>query len=135
MIKVALCDDHAMVGRVSATRCPKLDITVVERPPATQMSGSLPERRRDVLVLDLNFLDAADWRFLPSLAMKKLPRAGADGVDVCRRPVCHTLFTRAGADGYLSKDWRSLWSSLLQYEPATSGRKYITPVVSGDVGQ
>lgn len=130
MIKVVLCDDHAMVRRgIRDTLSEAVDIQV------TGESGSYSEVREvlrnvecDVLVLDLNLPGRGGLEVLASL------REGGSNV----RVLIVSMFAedqyairclRAGAHGYLNKagDPAELVSAV---RTIAQGRKYVTAAVS-----
>lgn len=130
MIKVVLCDDHAMVRRgIRDTLSEAVDIQV------TGESGSYSEVREvlrntacDVLVLDLNLPGRGGLEVLASL------REGGSNV----RVLIVSMFAedqyairclRAGAHGYLNKagDPAELVAAV---RTIAQGRKYVTAAVS-----
>lgn len=130
MIKVVLCDDHAMVRRgIRDTLSEAVDIQV------TGESGSYSEVREvlrttacDVLVLDLNLPGRGGLEVLASL------KEGGSNV----RVLIVSMFAedqyairclRAGAHGYLNKagDPAELVSAV---RTIAQGRKYVTAAVS-----
>lgn len=130
MIKVVLCDDHAMVRRgIRDTLSEAVDIQV------TGESGSYSEVREvlrntecDVLVLDLNLPGRGGLEVLASL------REGGSSV----RVLIVSMFAedqyairclRAGAHGYLNKagDPAELVAAV---RTIAQGRKYVTAAVS-----
>ena len=130
MIKVVLCDDHAMVRRgIRDTLSEAVDIQV------TGESGSYSEVREilrtaacDVLILDLNLPGRGGLEVLASL------KEGGSTV----RVLIVSMFAedqyairclRAGAHGYLNKagDPNELISAV---RTIAQGRKYVTAAVS-----
>lgn len=130
MIKVVLCDDHAMVRRgIKDTLADATDIQVVGE------SGSYTEVRElirttpcDVLILDLNLPGRGGLEVLASLR--------EDHSNI--RVLIVSMFAedqyairclRAGADGYLNKagDPGQLIPAV---RALASGRKYLTPAIS-----
>jgi DNA-binding NarL/FixJ family response regulator len=130
MIRVVLCDDHAMVRRgIKDTLADAGDIEVVGE------SGSYSEVREvirkipcDVLLLDLNLPGRGGLEVLSSL------REGHSPIKV----LIVSMFAedqyalrclRAGADGYLNKagDPAELIPAV---RALASGRKYVTPEIS-----
>lgn len=130
MIKVVLCDDHAMVRRgIRDTISDAVDIQVVGE------SGSYAEVRDvlrttpcDVLILDLNLPGRGGLEVLASL------RETGSSI----RVLIVSMFAedqyalrclRAGADGYLNKagDPAELIAAV---RVLASGRKYVTPEIS-----
>lgn len=130
MIKVALCDDHAMVRRgIRDTLAEAVDIVVVgEAASYTEVKGLLRQTPCDVLVLDLNLPGRGGLEVLTSLR--------EEGSSV--RVLIVSMYAedqfairclRAGADGYLNKagDPAELVSAV---RTIAHGRKYITPALS-----
>ncbi len=130
MIKVVLCDDHAMVRRgIRDTLSEAVDIQV------TGESGSYSEVREvlrtvacDVLILDLNLPGRGGLEVLASLR---------EGGSTARVLIC-SMFAedqyairclRAGAHGYLNKagDPAELVAAV---RTIAQGRKYVTAAVS-----
>lgn len=130
MIKVILCDDHAMVRRgIRDTLAEAVDIQVVGE------SGSYSEVRDlirttpcDVLILDLNLPGRGGLEVLASL------REDQSAI----RVLIVSMFAedqyairclRAGADGYLNKagDPSELIPAV---RSLAKGRKYVTPEIS-----
>ncbi len=130
MIRVVLCDDHAMVRRgIKDTLADAGDIEVVGE------SGSYSEVREvirniscDVLLLDLNLPGRGGLEVLASL------REGHSDIKV----LIVSMFAedqyalrclRAGADGYLNKagDPAELITAV---RALANGRKYVTPEIS-----
>ena len=130
MIKVVLCDDHAMVRRgIRDTLAEAVDIQVVGE------SGSYSEVRElirttpcDVLILDLNLPGRGGLEVLASL------REDHSSI----RVLIVSMFAedqyairclRAGADGYLNKagDPSELIPAV---RSLAKGRKYVTPEIS-----
>ncbi|MDO8284754.1 MAG: response regulator transcription factor [Rhodoferax sp.] len=130
MIKVILCDDHAMVRRgIRDTLAEAVDIQVVGE------SGSYSEVRElirttpcDVLILDLNLPGRGGLEVLASL------REDQSAI----RVLIVSMFAedqyairclRAGADGYLNKagDPSELIPAV---RSLAKGRKYVTPEIS-----
>lgn len=130
MIRVALCDDHAMVRRgIRDTLAEAVDIVVVgEAASYTEVKGLLRQTPCDVLVLDLNLPGRGGLEVLTSLR--------EEGSSV--RVLIVSMYAedqfairclRAGADGYLNKagDPAELVSAV---RTIAQGRKYITPALS-----
>lgn len=130
MIRVILCDDHAMVRRgIRDTLADAGDIVVVGE------SGSYSEFREvirnapcDVLLLDLNLPGRGGLEVLTSLreqhsAIKVLI------VSMFAEDQYALRCLRAGADGYLNKagDPAELIPAV---RALASGRKYVTPQIS-----
>ena len=130
MIKVVLCDDHAMVRRgIRDTLSEAVDIQVVgEASNYSEVRDVLRNQPCEVLILDLNLPGRGGLEVLASL------REG--GSDV--RVLIVSMFAedqyairclRAGAHGYLNKagDPTELVAAV---RTIAQGRKYVTPAVS-----
>ena len=130
MIKVVLCDDHAMVRRgIRDTLSEAVDIQVVgEASNYSEVRDVLRNQSCEVLILDLNLPGRGGLEVLASL------REG--GSDV--RVLIVSMFAedqyairclRAGAHGYLNKagDPTELVAAV---RTIAQGRKYVTPAVS-----
>ena len=130
MIKVILCDDHAMVRRgIRDTLSEAVDIQV------TGESGSYSEVREalrttpcDVLILDLNLPGRGGLEVLSSMretgsAVRVLV------VSMFAKDQYAIRCLRAGAHGYLNKagDPNELIAAV---RTIAQGRKYVTPAVS-----
>lgn len=130
MIKVVLCDDHAMVRRgIRDTISDAVDIQVVGE------SGSYAEVREvlrttpcDVLILDLNLPGRGGLEVLASLREADSPIRVLI-VSMFAEDQYALRCLRAGADGYLNKagDPAELISAV---RVLASGRKYVTPEIS-----
>ncbi|MBK6999185.1 MAG: response regulator transcription factor [Rhodoferax sp.] len=130
MIKVVLCDDHAMVRRgIRDTISDAVDIQVVGE------SGSYAEVREvlrttpcDVLILDLNLPGRGGLEVLASLREVGSPIRVLI-VSMFAEDQYALRCLRAGADGYLNKagDPVELISAV---RVLASGRKYVTPEIS-----
>ena len=130
MIKVILCDDHAMVRRgIRDTITEAVDIQVVGE------AGSYPELREqmrgnacDVLVLDLNMPGRGGLEVLAAL---KEEGSSVKTLVVSMYPEDQYAIRclRAGANGYLNKagDPAEL---VLAIRTVVQGRKYVTPEVA-----
>lgn len=130
MIKVVLCDDHAMVRRgIRDTLAEAIDIQVVGE------SGSYSEVRElirttpcDVLILDLNLPGRGGLEVLASL---REDRSSIRVLIVSMFPEDQYAIRclRAGADGYLNKagDPGELIPAV---RSLSKGRKYVTPEIS-----
>ena len=130
MIKVVLCDDHAMVRRgIRDTLAEAVDIQVVGE------SGSYSEVRElsrttpcDVLILDLNLPGRGGLEVLASL---REDRSSIRVLIVSMFPEDQYAIRclRAGADGYLNKagDPSELIPAV---RSLANGRKYVTPEIS-----
>jgi len=130
MIKVVLCDDHAMVRRgIRDTLAEAVDIQVVgEAGSYAEVKEVLRNTECDVLVLDLNLPGRGGLDVLASL------REAESSV----RVLVVSMFPedqyairclRAGAQGYLNKAGDP--ADLIKAVRALAlGRKYVTPEVS-----
>ncbi len=130
MIKVILCDDHAMVRRgIRDTLAEAIDIQVVGE------SGSYSEVRElirtnpcDVLILDLNLPGRGGLEVLASLREDHSPIRVLI-VSMFAEDQYAIRCLRAGADGYLNKagDPSELIPAV---RSLAKGRKYVTPEIS-----
>ena len=130
MIRVVLCDDHAMVRRgIRDTLADAVDIQVVAE------SGSYAEVREvlrttacDVLLLDLNLPGRGGLEVLASLRETNSP-IRVLVVSMFAEDQYAIRCLRAGADGYLNKagDPAELIPAV---RAIANGRKYVTPEVS-----
>ncbi len=130
MIKVILCDDHAMVRRgIRDTLAEAIDIQVVGE------SGSYSEVRElirttpcDVLILDLNLPGRGGLEVLASLREDHSPIRVLI-VSMFAEDQYAIRCLRAGADGYLNKagDPGELIPAV---RSLAKGRKYVTPEIS-----
>jgi len=130
VIKVVLCDDHAMVRRgIRDTLSEAVDIQVVgESASYSEVREALRNTHCDVLILDLNLPGRGGLEVLASL------REGGSAVRVL---IC-SMFAedqyairclRAGAHGYLNKagDPAELVAAV---RTIAQGRKYVSAAVS-----
>jgi len=130
VIKVVLCDDHAMVRRgIRDTLSEAVDIQVVgEAGSYSEVREVLRDTPCDILILDLNLPGRGGLEVLASL------REGGSEV----RVLIVSMFAedqyairclRAGAHGYLNKagDPNTLITAV---RTIAQGRKYVTPAVS-----
>jgi two-component system invasion response regulator UvrY len=130
VIKVVLCDDHAMVRRgIRDTLAEAVDIQV------TGESGSYAEVREllrqvpcDVLVLDLNLPGRGGMEVLASLRESDSP-VRVLIVSMFAEDQYAIRCLRAGAHGYLNKagDPAEL---VLAVRAIAQGRRFVTPMVS-----
>lgn len=130
MIKVILCDDHAMVRRgIKDTLADAADIEVVGE------CGSYSEVRElirstpcHVLILDLNLPGRGGLEVLASLREDKSPIKVLI-VSMFAEDQYAIRCLRAGADGYLNKagDPSELIPAV---RSLAKGRKYVTPEIS-----
>lgn len=130
MIKVILCDDHAMVRRgIKDTLTDTTDIQVVgEAIGYTDVRSLIRTTACDVLILDLNLQGRGGLEVLASLreeqsAIKVLI------VSMFAEDQYAIRCLRAGADGYLNKagDPAEL---ILAVRALAKGRKYVTAEIS-----
>ncbi|MFM2036560.1 MAG: hypothetical protein RL459_1825 [Pseudomonadota bacterium] len=130
MIRVILCDDHAMIRRgIRDTLAEAVDIQVVaETGSYSEVREALRRHPCDVLVLDLNLPGRGGMEVLSSL------REGESSVKV----LIVSMFPedqyairclRAGAQGYLNKagDPANLVTAV---RTLAQGRKFVTPEVA-----
>ena len=130
MIRVILCDDHAMIRRgIRDTLAEAVDIQVVaETGSYSEVREALRNTHCDVLVLDLNLPGRGGMEVLSSL------REGDSPVKV----LIVSMFPedqyairclRAGAQGYLNKagDPANLVTAV---RTLAQGRKFVTPEVA-----
>ena len=130
MIKVILCDDHAMVRRgIRDTISEAVDIQVVGE------AGSYPELRElmrkttcDVLVLDLNMPGRGGLEVLAAL---KDEGSTVKSLVVSMYPEDQYAIRclRAGARGYLNKAGEPA-ELVAAIRTVMQGRKYVTPEVA-----
>ena len=130
MIRVVLCDDHAMVRRgIRDTLSEAIDIQI------TGESGSYVEVREmlrsapcDVLVLDLNLPGRGGMEVLASLRETNSPTRVLI-VSMFAEDQYAIRCLRAGAHGYLNKagDPADLINAV---RAIAQGRKFVTPAVS-----
>jgi two-component system, NarL family, invasion response regulator UvrY len=130
MIRVVLCDDHAMVRRgIRDTLVEAVDIEVTgEASTYAEVKDVLRATPCDVLVLDLNLPGRGGLEVLASLRE----------LESSTRVLIVSMFAedqyalrclRAGAHGYLNKAGDP--NELIQAVRAiATGRKYVTPAVS-----
>ena len=130
MIRVILCDDHAMIRRgIRDTLAEAVDIQVVaETGSYSEVREALRKHPCDVLVLDLNLPGRGGMEVLSSL------REGESSLKV----LIVSMFPedqyairclRAGAQGYLNKagDPANLVTAV---RTLAQGRKFVTPEVA-----
>lgn len=130
MIKVVLCDDHAMVRRgIRDTLGEAVDLQVVgEAGSYTEVRELLRATPCDVLILDLNMPGRGGLEVLASLREASSPIKVLI-VSMFAEDQYAIRCLRAGADGYLNKagDPGELIPAV---RALASGRKYVTPAVS-----
>lgn len=130
MIKVVLCDDHAMIRRgIRETLSEATDIQVVaESGSYSEVREALRNHPCDVLVLDLNLPGRGGLEVLGSLR-----EAGST-----IRVLIVSMFAedqyairclRAGADGYLNKAGNPA-DLIAAVRTLASGRKHVSPEVA-----
>jgi DNA-binding NarL/FixJ family response regulator len=130
MIKVVLCDDHAVVRRgIRDTISEAVDIRVVGE------AGSYPELREqlrktpcDVLVLDLNMPGRGGLEVLAALREEGSP-VKALVVSMYPEDQYAIRCLRAGARGYLNKAGDPA-EMVVAIRTVQQGRKYVTPEVA-----
>ena len=130
MIKVVVCDDHAVVRRgIRDTISEAVDIQVVGE------AGSYPELREqlrktpcDVLVLDLNMPGRGGLEVLAALREEGSP-VKALVVSMYPEDQYAIRCLRAGARGYLNKAGDPA-EMIAAIRTVQQGRKYVTPEVA-----
>ena len=130
MIKVILCDDHAVVRRgIRDTIAEAVDIQVVGE------AGSYPELREqlrktpcDVLVLDLNMPGRGGLEVLAALREEGSP-VKTLVVSMYPEDQYAIRCLRAGARGYLNKAGEPA-EMITAVRTVHQGRKYVTPEVA-----
>lgn len=130
MIKVILCDDHAVVRRgIRDTISEAVDIQVVGE------AGSYPELREqmrktvcDVLVLDLNMPGRGGLEVLAALREEGSP-VRTLVVSMYPEDQYAIRCLRAGARGYLNKAGEPA-EMIAAIRTVFEGRKYVTPEVA-----
>jgi len=130
VIRVILCDDHAMVRRgIKDTLSDTLDIEVVaEASSYAEVKESLRNHPCDVLILDLSLPGRGGMDVLASLKEAASPTKVLI-VSMFAEDQYAIRCLRAGAQGYLNKagDPSELISAV---RAIAQGRKYVTPAVS-----
>ncbi len=130
MIRVVLCDDHAMVRRgIRDTLADAVDIQVVaESASYAEVREVLRTTACDVLLLDLNLPGRGGLEVLASLREANSP-IRVLVVSMFAEDQYAIRCLRAGADGYLNKagDPAELIPAV---RAIANGRKYVTPEVS-----
>lgn len=130
MIKVILCDDHAMVRRgIKDTLTDATDIQVVgEASGYAEVRALMRSTQCDVLLLDLNLQGRGGLEILASLREEQSP-VKVLIVSMFAEDQYAIRCLRAGADGYLNKAGDP--AELIRAVRAlASGRKYVTPEIS-----
>ncbi len=130
MIRVMLCDDHAMVRRgIRDTLLDALDIQVVaEASSYSEVKDALRNHPCEVLILDLNLSGRGGMEVLSSLK-ETASTTKVLVVSMFAEDQYAIRCLRAGAQGYLNKagDPAELISAV---RAIAQGRKYVTPAVS-----
>ena len=130
MIKVILCDDHAMVRRgIKDTLAEAADIEVVgEASGYVEVRTLIRTHPCDVLILDLNLQGRGGLEVLASLREDQSPIKVLI-VSMFAEDQYAIRCLRAGADGYLNKagDPAELIPAV---RALAKGRKYVTPAIS-----
>ena len=130
MIRVILCDDHAMVRRgIRDTLSEAIDIQVTaEASGYTEVREALRTALCDVLVLDLNLQGRGGLEVLASLRESDSP-VKVLIVSMFPEDQYAIRCLRAGAQGYLNKagDPAELITAV---RTLAQGRKYVTPEVA-----
>jgi two-component system invasion response regulator UvrY len=130
VIKVILCDDHAMVRRgIKDTLADAADIEVVgESGTYSEVRELIRKTPCDVLILDLNLPGRGGLEVLASIREDNLPIRVLI-VSMFAEDQYAIRCLRAGADGYLNKagDPGELIPAV---RSLAKGRKYVTPEIS-----
>lgn len=130
MIKVVLCDDHAMVRRgIRDTLSEAVDIQVTgEAGSYSEVREALRKVPCDVLILDLNLPGRGGLEVLASLKETDL-QVRVLVVSMFAEDQYAIRCLKAGAHGYLNKagDPNELVQAV---RTISQGRKYVTPAVS-----
>ncbi len=130
MIRVVLCDDHAMVRRgIRDTLSEAVDIQITgESASYTEVREVLRSTPCDVLVLDLNMPGRGGMEVLASLRESDSP-VRVLIVSMFAEDQYAIRCLRAGAHGYLNKagDPADLINAV---RAIAQGRKFVTPAVS-----
>ena len=130
MIKVILCDDHAMVRRgIKDTLADASDIEVVgEASGYTEVRTLIRNSLCDVLILDLNLQGRGGLEVLASLREDQSPIKVLI-VSMFAEDQYAIRCLRAGADGYLNKAGDPV-ELITAVRALAKGRKYVTPAIS-----
>ena len=130
MIKVILCDDHAMVRRgIKDTLADASDIEVVgEASGYTEVRTLIRNSPCDVLILDLNLQGRGGLEVLASLREDQSPIKVLI-VSMFAEDQYAIRCLRAGADGYLNKAGDPV-ELITAVRALAKGRKYVTPAIS-----
>lgn len=130
MIRVAICDDHAIVRKGLAMILSQAgDISVVAE---AENFGDLRQHLRgiecDVLLIDIEMPGKTGIEAV-GLLKKELPRLAAIVLSMHSEDLYAVRALRAGASGYLNKS--SAPEKLVEaVRHVASGRKYVTPEMS-----
>lgn len=130
MIKVVLCDDHAMIRRgIREALSEATDIQVVaESGSYTEVREALRTHPCDVLVLDLNLPGRGGLEVLSSLREAGSPIRVLI-VSMFAEDQYAIRCLRAGADGYLNKAGNPA-DLIPAVRTLASGRKHVSPEVA-----
>lgn len=130
MIRVGLCDDHAMIRRgIRDTLAEAVDIQVVAQASTyAEVRELLRTHPLDVLVLDLNLPGRGGMEVLESLRETDSP-VRVLIVSMYPEDQYALRCLRAGAFGYLNKAGDPV-ELIAAVHMVAQGRKYITPQVS-----
>ncbi|MBB1076498.1 response regulator transcription factor [Rhodoferax sp. 4810] len=130
MIRVILCDDHAMIRRgIKDTLAEAVDIQVVaETGSYSEVRDALRSHPCDVLVLDINLPGRSGLEVLASLREADSP-IRVLMVSMFPEDQYAIRCLKAGAQGYLNKagDPADLVTAV---RTVAQGRKYVTPSVA-----
>jgi len=130
MIKVVLCDDHAMIRRgIREALCEASDIQVVaESGSYTEVREALRSNPCDVLVLDLNLPGRGGLEVLSSLREAGSPIRVLI-VSMFAEDQYAIRCLRAGADGYMNKAGNPA-DLIPAVRALANGRKHVSPEVA-----
>jgi DNA-binding NarL/FixJ family response regulator len=130
MIRVILCDDHAVVRRgIRDTLCEAVDIQVVaEAASYSEVREALRSNPCDVLVLDLNLPGRGGLEVLSSLRETDSP-VKVLMVSMYPEDQYAIRCLRAGAQGYLNKAGEPA-ELIMAVRAVSQGRKYVTAEVA-----
>jgi two-component system invasion response regulator UvrY len=130
MIRVILCDDHAMVRRgIRETLSEAVDIQVLaETGNYTELREAMKTSEFDVLVLDLNLPGRGGIEILSGLREANSP-IKVLVVSMFPEDQYALRCLRAGAQGYLNKAGNPA-DLITAVRTVAQGRKYVTPDVA-----
>ena len=130
MIRVILCDDHAMVRRgIRETLSEAVDIQITaEAGSYTEVREAMRTNACDVLVLDLNLPGRGGLEVLSSLRESNSPIKVLI-VSMYPEDQYAIRCLRAGAQGYLNKAGEPA-DLITAVRTVAQGRKYVTPSVA-----